>query len=168
MKEEQPKTNELVVPNEVVNEEYVARVVFDPLYVQDGKLGRSAFELRNTKKVPNEQYVSVNRMSYWNVTDEIQRFPTPKGNIVGGYAKMLVEDIRSISKTIGTQTIDVDVKAEKGRNSRSSHAGVFTLVNSKIISGAITKHVGVAWVYVQTQLVNVAEYVQFSQKSPET
>lgn len=166
MSEDLNVSNQVTVPDEVADEECVARVVFDPLYLQDGKLGRSAFGLRNTERVPNEQYISVNRMSYWDADAAACNVPKLKDNTICGYAKMIVRDIRRISQVINEQNLELDVKPMK-RTPESPHAGVFTLLDSKAVTGAITQHVSSVWMYVQNSLLNISEFVKFQEEDTQ-
>lgn len=163
---EELNVSQVNVPDEVADVECVARVVFDPLYLQDGKLGRSAFGLRNTERVPNEQYISVNRMSYWEADAEACKVPKPKDNTICGYAKMIVRDVRGISQVVEEQNLELDVKAVK-RTPDSPHAGVFTLLDSKAVTGAITQHVSSIWMYVQNRLLAISEFVKLQENGTQ-
>lgn len=155
-----PEIQETQVPIEVVDGEYVARIIMSPLYFQDGKLGRSAFELRDTKRHPKESYISVNRMSYWNADTEAIKFRPPSGNTICGYAKILVKAIRGISTKYNDKCIDVDVRAEQEGQSSSPHAGIFTKIGGEEVLGGGTNHVSSFWIYVQSQLLKISEYIQ--------
>ena len=103
------------------NGEHVARVIFDPKMIYEGRLLDAAFELRPQIR---ESYYSVLRLSVDSWKDDIVRIPTHKNRRLWGYADILVKDI----KEIDLEYVTFDVMAVDNA-SMPSHAGIFVYVN---------------------------------------
>lgn len=108
-----------IAPDIVANEETIARVVFSPSMVVNGKLAPTAFRMRNLGSGP-ETYVSVWRQDFIVPTKEnTSNINPPEENVLYGYASIKVGECRSIS--LGGVTVDVKSYPNK-RN--PYHAGI--------------------------------------------
>lgn len=106
------------IPNEIDNEENIARVVFSPMMIEDGEISPSAFYLRDLRKP--EDYVSVFRHDYLIPTVEnVSMIHPPKDNIIYGYALLNVGICRKISH----KDIMLDVLSHPNQ-SNPYHAGI--------------------------------------------
>ena len=92
-----------IIPDEIVDEEGIGRLVFSPSMVVDGRLSPTAFKLRMLNSGP-EEYVSVWRLNYITPTRENAIRP-PKDNELFGYASIKAGECRRI--TFGRITVDV-------------------------------------------------------------
>lgn len=89
-------TNELSLPENISNDEDIARVVFSPSMVEDGEISPSAFFLRDLR-IP-EDYVSVFRHNYIVPTlENVSMIHPPKDNSIYGYALLKVSFCRQVS-----------------------------------------------------------------------
>lgn len=106
-------------PNMVADEEHIARVVFSPSMVVDGKLAPTAFRLRMLGSGP-EAYVSVWRQDYIIPTKEnTKNINPPEENTLFGYASIKVGECRSVK--LGSVTVDVKSYPNK---KNPYHAGI--------------------------------------------
>ena len=84
------------LPQNINDEENIARVVFSPMMVEDDEISPSAFFLRDLK-LP-EDYVSVFRHNYIIPTPEnMSMIHPPKNNTIYGYALINVGICRNIT-----------------------------------------------------------------------
>ena len=111
----------------IEGKEHVARVIFEPKMVYEGRLLDAAFELRPQIK---ESYYSVLRLSVDCWKDDVVKIPTYKNRRLWGYADMPVKDIREID----IEYVTFDVVAVDNA-SMPSHAGIFVSVNGKCLIG---------------------------------
>ena len=109
------------------NSEHVARVIFEPKMVYEGRLLDAAFVLRPQI---SESYYSVLRLSIDSWKEDIVRIPTHKNRRLWGYADMPVKDIREID----LEYVTFDVVAVDNA-SMPSHAGIIVTVNGKCLIG---------------------------------
>ena len=109
------------------NKEHVARAVFEPKMVYNGKLLVHAFELRGHL---HEDHISVLRMAVDGWKKDMFSIPTRKNRTIYGYAEMCVEEIRGINLRL----VQFDVK-ETGSEKMPSHAGIFITVNDEPLVG---------------------------------
>ena len=109
------------------NSENVARAIFEPKMIYQGRLLAPAFELRPSNK---EDYLSVMRMAIKGWEEDIRRIPQHKNRHLYGYAKLSVGDIRTIKLSL----VQYDVKVVDNAKA-SSHAGIFITVNGEPLIG---------------------------------
>ncbi|WP_289763526.1 hypothetical protein [uncultured Duncaniella sp.] len=118
------------IPDFVADEEHIARVVFSPSMVVDGKLAPTAFKLRMLGSGP-ETYVSVWRQDFMIPTKENTKdINIPEENILFGYASINVGECRSIK--LGGVTVDVKSYPNK---KHPYHAGICFSKFSERIKG---------------------------------
>lgn len=113
----------------ISNQEHVARVIFEPKMIYNGKLLIQAFDLRSHL---HEDYLSVLRMAIEGWQTDMLRIPTRKNRTVYGYAEMCIEEIRGIQLPL----VEFDVR-ETDNESMHSHAGIFIKVNNEPLVGGI-------------------------------
>lgn len=80
----------------IENTENIARAIFSPRMIVDGRIIPAAFELRESI---NESYLSVMRLSIDSWKQEILLIPQRKNRQLYGYAEMNVGEIRSLKLT---------------------------------------------------------------------
>ena len=138
------------------NHENVARAIFEPKMIYQGRLLAPAFELR---PAIHEDYLSVMRMSVAGWKEDILSIPQHKNRHLYGYAELNVGDIRSIKLNV----VEYDVK-EVDNTKISSHAGIFISVDGKpLIGGDIPTSVpeGISADFfllaIRNRLVNIAQ-----------
>ncbi len=116
---------------DVDESEEVARVLFSPTMVNEGRVSRNAFFLEKLKSGKWEPYLSVWRTKFLTPTKENVTFPPRNpGDELYGYATIDVE-------TIHNQDI-LDCSARVKRNSKDCnhyHVGVYYTLNSTPIVG---------------------------------
>lgn len=80
----------------VADHEQLARIIFSPSMVLGEVVAPSAFNLVRLKSGTDEDYVSVNRMDYWEPSYENCRKYRPRieGDRIAGYAKLTAGDVR--------------------------------------------------------------------------
>lgn len=83
----------------VADYEQLARIIFSPSMVLGEVVAPSAFNLVRLKSGTDEDYVSVNRMDYWEPSYENCRKYRPRieGDRIAGYAKLTAGDVRQSS-----------------------------------------------------------------------
>jgi len=123
-------TDELSLPENISDEESIARVVFSPSMVEDGEVSPSAFFLRNLRS--REDYVSVFRHDYIEPTlDNVSMIHPPKDNSIYGYALLKVSFCRQVSyKDILLNVLSHSTK------SNPFHAGIHFSKSGTAIKGA--------------------------------
>lgn len=109
------------------NRENVARAIFEPKMVYQGRLLAPAFELRPSIR---EDYLSVVRLSVEGWKDDIFKIPQHKNRRLYGYAELNVGDIRAINLNL----VKYDVR-EVDTTRLASHAGIFITVNGEPLVG---------------------------------
>ncbi len=128
------------------NSEFVARAIFEPSMIIDGRIIDDAFLLRRHLK---EDYISVVRLAVDSWEDDMKIIPTNKTSRkrLYGYAKMNVGEIKAIklpnfiydNLEDEPQEVAVNVKFDVSacdNDVRKSHAGIFSYFNgTKIVGG---------------------------------
>lgn len=109
------------------NSENVARAIFEPRMIYQGRLLAPAFELRSSIC---ENYLSVMRMAVKGWEEDIRRIPQHKNRRLYGYSELNVGDIRTIKLNL----VQYDVK-EVDNAKVPSHAGIFVTVNGEPLIG---------------------------------
>ena len=117
-------------PQNITDEENIARGILSPKMVEDGDVSPSAFFLRDLK--PREEYVSVSRHNYIIPTPEyLSKIRVPKGNTLYGYALINV----GICRAITHKDILIDVLSHPSPQD-PFHAGIHYSKSGNAIKGA--------------------------------
>ena len=113
------KHSDMDVPKDIADEEDVARIIFSPSMVINGKVAPSAFFMDNLHSGP-ESYISVWRSSYKVPTKENITFKArKKGDNLAGYATIGVAECHAINFE------DYNTKIKPHPNiSNPAHAGI--------------------------------------------
>lgn len=116
----------------VADEENLARIIFSPSMIYEGVIAPSAFNLVRLKSGTDEDYVSVNRMDYWQPTFEncIKYRPRVKGDTIAGYAQITAYEVRLCA----TEEIRTEVDAHPSKNN-PFHAGISYTAGADLIKG---------------------------------
>lgn len=118
----------------IENQEDVARIIFSPKMIHNGKLLPAAFELRGQI---SEDYLSVLRTRIASWKSEKQMIPNRKNRTAVGYALLNVGKIRILSDD---NTI-YDV-IDKSSQAMKSHAGITITYHSQPVIGGEPLDVG--------------------------
>lgn len=156
---EEAKVN---IPDYVASEEIIDRVLYEPSFFCEGRLGPSAFALRND----GETYISVFRNRYYNLNDVKLPNPRTPGDTAAGIAQLKVEGVRTISSPMPANELSVTVEAQKTRRS-PFHAGIFTKVDNVPIIGG-KNHTTPVFMFVQKELVSRSSVTLFADSKPDT
>lgn len=125
-------TNEHSLPENISDDEHIARVVFSPSMVEDGEVSPSAFFLRNLRTP--EDYVSVFRHDYIEPTlENVSMIHPPKDNSIYGYALLEVSFCRRVSH----KDIVLSILSHPSKNN-PFHAGIHFSKADVAIKGACT------------------------------
>ena len=122
------------LPNIVDGKEQVARIIFSPSYICNGRVAPTAFRLEVLPSGDVEDYISVLRGSTDSLSQQSRHIRArTEGDSRYGYALMRVTDIRNVGK--GNLLIDelyVDVRAFPSK-AHPNHAGIeATIYGNKI------------------------------------
>lgn len=118
------------IPEEVADEEYIARLVSEPTMVVNGRLSPTAFKLRELKS-GLETYVSVWRLDYVVPTKEkAAHIKFAPGDKLFGYASIKAGECRALS--FGGITLDVKSYPTK---TYPFHAGICFSKGTESIKG---------------------------------
>ncbi len=106
-------------------------------WVVDNELQINAFALRQ-----NETYISVNRPSIESYVSDVSDFVKNHASFRVSddsqsirLASLNVGEVRSISISLGRQTVDLSVEVEPRDSHYQSHAGIFTKLAGQNIKG---------------------------------
>lgn len=117
----------------VSDEEDVARIIFSPSYIDDGRVSPTAFHWEKLSSGTIEDYISVLRGDTANLDSETRSFKArTKGDARYGYALLNVGKIRNI-QIVSEQQVTTDVKAFSS-NKRPSHAGIVAYIDGEIVT----------------------------------
>lgn len=126
-------------PNEldlqlVSNEENVARIIFSPSYIYQGRVAPTAFRWDILPSGKVENYISVLRDAGSDINEESQLFrPRTQGDERYGYALLNVGDIRNISQSsLLEDTTSVDVLPFPSKK-HANHAGIQVVADGAIV-----------------------------------
>lgn len=139
-------------PSIIADEEKIARVIFSPSMIVNGKVAPTAFQLRNLRKP--EDYVSVFRNDYVEITQEyVSVVHPPCDNYIYGYALLNVGECRKIAY----EGITTEVKSHATKNN-PFHAGIhFSNAGTDIKGNCIDPN----FMMVMTMLANRCSLVAF-------
>lgn len=140
------------VPQDVTNEENIARVILSPMMVEDEDVSPSAFFLRDLK--PPEDFVSVIRHNYMMPTPEnVSMIRVPKGNTLYGYALINA----GICRNITYKDIMIEVLSHPTKKN-PYHAGIHYSKSGNAIKGSCTDP---DFIIVAGMLANKSELKSF-------
>lgn len=111
----------------ISNEENVARVLFSPRMILEGKVIPVAFELRESI---NENYLSVLRTSVETWEKEMMNIPQRKNRQLFGYALMNAGEIRNLK----LNDVIYDVQPYPTEIMKS-HAGITITYKNQLLQG---------------------------------
>ena len=115
----------------ITDDERVARVLFAPSYISEGRVAPTAFRWYHLKRGP-EKYISVLRDCGENIESQSAKMrPREDGDSRYGYSWLNVKKIRDISMTVDNAKIDV-----KGYPTKRlpNHAGIEVYLNDELVS----------------------------------
>ena len=116
----------------IPDHENVARAIFSPKMIHNGRLLPAAFELRPQI---SEEYISVMRTSIASWQDDLRRIPQRNNRKLYGFAEMNVGEIRHIKATVAKYDVyPCDNQIVK------SHAGIFISINNEQLIGGRPLH----------------------------
>lgn len=111
----------------IENTENIARAIFSPRMIVDGRIIPAAFELRESI---NESYLSVMRLSIDSWKQEILLIPQRKNRQLYGYAEMNVGEIRDLKlKDVKYDVLPYPTETMK------SHAGIMITYKDNPLQG---------------------------------
>ena len=155
---EEPKVD---IPKAVDDAELIDRMVYEPSFFCEGRLGPAAFDL--TKK--DETYISVLRNKYYKFSEITPPKARKEGDTLAGIAQLKVKDVRAIPSPTPINSVMVKVEA-RGSAKLPSHAEIFTTIDGTPVKGG-TQHSTPWFMYVQKELVKLSSYIPFAQLKPE-
>lgn len=117
----------------IEDSEDVARVIFSPKMIYNGKLLPAAFELRGQI---SEDYLSVLRTSIPSWKTEMQMVPNRKSRTAVGYALLNVGETRGLSDNVTVYDV-----CDKNSQSLKSHAGITITYRSEQVVGGMPLNV---------------------------
>lgn len=140
------------LPNEINDEENIARVVFSPMMVEDGDVSPTAFNLRDLKKP--EEYISVFRHDYLVPTiKNVSMIHPPENNTIYGYALLNV----GICRNVSFKDIMTDVLYHPSK-SNIYHAGIHFSKSGTDIKGSC---IDPDFIIVTQMLANNSKLITF-------
>lgn len=100
--------------------------------IYEGTVAPSAFNLVRLKSGTEEDYVSVNRMDYWEPTyEKCQKYrPRTEGDRIAGYARLTAQEVRQSS----IEEITTEVTPHPSKYN-PSHAGISYTAGAELIKG---------------------------------
>lgn len=144
----------------VLENELIARVLFPPQMVMEGKVLPAAFVLRS---LIGEEYISVLRISVSTFNSDVKTLLYSRQRSFYGYAVMRVDDIHCIKCLEDGHTANCIVK-EVDNHKLKSHAGIFMYVDGMQIvgntsfeqlpDGKVQSHLLLALRFQLTQIAN--------------
>ena len=115
--------------NVVFDSERVARVLFSPSYISEGRVAPTAFRWYVLKTGDVEDYISVLRESGQDINALSLKFrPRDRGDERFGYAWLLVKGVRNISGFMNNTTVNVKPFPSK---KLPNHAGIEVYVDGR-------------------------------------
>ena len=118
----------------VNNDENVARIIFSPSYIFQGRVSPTAFRWNVLPSGDVEDYISVLRDDGGNLNEESQNFrPRTQGDERYGYALLNVGDVRDISQSVLLEdTTSIDVQPFPSKK-LVNHAGIQVVLDGMIV-----------------------------------
>lgn len=118
----------------VLNSELVARVIFPPQMILDGKVMPAAFVLRPSI---NEEYLSVLRIAGPTFNQDMKKLLYGRKRSFYGFAVLKVSEIHSIELIEANNSLNCKVLAVDNEYFHS-HAGIFIFLNNERITGQMS------------------------------
>ena len=117
----------------VEDEERVARVLFAPTYISEGRVAPTAFRWYRFKDGGVEDYISVLRDNGGDIEKQSRKFSArDEGDTRYGYTWLSAKDIRSINELI----IDSKVCLHPNPTRRlPNHAGIYAYIGEQLVDG---------------------------------
>ena len=114
---------------EISDEEQVARILFSPSHIYEGRVSPKAFKLEMLKSGA-EDYISVLRNNA-NELDEMSGVfrPRTEGDTRYGYTFLNVSDVRDLDDEFENRGVSILAKPSKRL---PSHAGIYLSLDGKI------------------------------------
>ena len=142
------------IPDVVDDEEVVDRLIYEPSFFSDGRLGPTAFALVTTQQ--KETYISVLRSKYYSFPD--LKIPNPRilGDSFCGKASLLVSDVRSIKIPTLANKLFLDVLSRKSSR-MPYHAGIISIIEGVRINSENAHRIP-SFLFVQKKLSDMAHY----------
>ena len=115
--------------NEINDEEQVARILFSPSHIYEGRVSPKAFKLEMLKSGA-EDYISVLRNKADELDDISSIFrPRSEGDTRFGYTVLNVSDVRDLDKEFANREVSILPKPSKRL---PLHAGIFLSLDGKV------------------------------------
>lgn len=109
------------------NGEQVARIIFSPSFICDGKVSPTAFRWEILPSGQVEDYISVLRNDGSDFNEQSEHFrPRTEGDCRYGYALIQVRDIRNLDTEFEERNVELMAKPSK---KLPNHAGIFAYFN---------------------------------------
>ena len=119
----------------VTSEESVARIIFSPSYIYNGRVSPTAFRWDILPSGDAEDYISVLRESEVDLKEQTANFrPRIEGDSRYGYALLKVADIRDIGNS---ELLDDDVVVDVlpyPTKRHKNHAGIRVVIDNKVVT----------------------------------
>ncbi len=124
---------DVMFPDIVGSEENVARIIFSPSFIYEGRVSPTAFRWEMLPSGTVEDYISVLRGNTSNLDAKTRSFKArTQGDTRYGYALLSVSAIRNI-QILPVDNVDVDVKAYPSKKF-PSHAGIIADVDGNRVT----------------------------------
>lgn len=146
----------ITIPETVEDTELVDRILYEPSFFFEGRLGPSAFALSDD----GETYMSVFRDAYYCLKNTKLPKPRKEGDTAVGIAQLLTSKVKAISSPNLVNTVSLSVEAKPSRL-YPFHAGIFTKVNNVSIIGG-KNHSTPLYMYVQKNLVGISKVIMMA------
>ena len=120
--------------NTISNEEQVARIIFAPSFICDGKVSPTAFRWEVLPSGLAEDYISVLRNDGSDFCKQSEHFrPRTIGDQRYGYALIPVGGIRQLDTEFANRKVEVIAKPSK---SLPNHAGIYAYFDKNKVTAA--------------------------------
>ena len=123
------------LPEIVGDEEIVARIIFSPSYIYEGRVSPTAFRWEMLPSGDAEEYISVLRGHENELEQQTRTFRArTKGDSRYGYATLRTGSVRAISKDDAVlQRVTTDVVAYPSKR-HPNHAGITAEINGNKVT----------------------------------
>ena len=125
---------EAIINTTIDNHELVARIIFPPQMILEGKVMPAAFILRPSI---NEEYLSILRISVSTFNHDIKKIIYGRKRSFYGYAVMNVGEIHAINLLEEGHCAKCLVKAVDA-DLFQSHGGIFIILDDKQVTGSMS------------------------------
>ena len=120
--------------NDVVeDDERVARVLFAPSYISEGRVAPTAFRWYRFKNGEVEDYISVLRDNGGEIEKQSRKFTArDDGDVRYGYTWLSAKDIRLINEVIIDSKVCLHPRPTKRL---PNHAGIYVYIGEQLVDG---------------------------------